>query len=338
MWTGPPLRKHTSKNGRLVTFQLHYTALGEEAAERIRARGREKPNGGLNNPLWRADMELDLHAVPGQTIFEDWDALKSVRTFDIPEGRHVLGADFGATLKSRTAFVACIKTPRYVLCYCEYVGGDKARANFPARVHKERLRQVLMERRPDLNGSAWEWCDRFDAVGDVTGVGFKTEYDDEPDRLMIAIPGNEKGWRERDGNESLLNSLFSEAKRCCFKTWPDDEEKCPLCHHLLEVDTGFLLHPSCSVLQLQIPGWVKDDSGQHQREIEHDLLDSLLYAVRYMYESGSPIVKRVPLEGEGRPWYAGKKKPEMELGETMAYDSELQGLWNGQDMPAEYWK
>lgn len=323
MWDGPPLVRHEVKGSRRVTFQLHYTALGEEKTERIRAFGRQTPKGGLAAPLWEADYELNLDAHPGERIIPDFDPELNVRSFPtILEGRHVIGGDFGGTNSSKTALLAAFRTPKQIAVYAEHVDTD-----LPARIHKERFRRQLQSLRPALT-SNWNFSDSYDAIGDVSGVGYKIEYRDDPHPLYFEFPGKEEGWRDRDANESLLNSFCAPAKRCCFAEWPDETEVCNICKKPLTTVVGLVVHTRCYNLRHQIPAWVRDEEGKRNEKIPHDALDALLYICRFYQRRGAEFVKQ---KEEKRPWWAGPE-PEPEDGKRR-HDEEFQRMAKGFAIP-----
>lgn len=299
-WTGPPCVRYVC--GREVTYQLHYTAMGSEIAERILEHGRETPNGGLNSSLFELDYELNLKEAPGISIFGDFDEEVNVLSVDQEVLRqfdaHILSTDFGASRVSVTAMLAGVVTPKQTIIYYEYQGPD-----LPASAHKERLRLGLAMRLGLTR--EWTFSDLFvAAVGDVSGTGYKLEYKQEPYPIHFMPPSEEAGWRDRNGSEAFMNGMLAVAKRCCYSKWPSTAEVCGACGEKLEYLPGLVIDPSCTNLLEQIPTWKLVDGGVRDKHKPHDYIDTCMYLCRKAGTLG-PSSEKEEKEPAKKPWWWG---------------------------------
>lgn len=300
----PPLRRYEIRQRRRLIVQAHYSLLGPEKAARIRKSGDTWPNGGRGSPKWRADYELDLNASEGRVVITAWDRAQNIATMPIPAGgTHVLSFDFGATSSSNMAVTATALGPKFNYTYFEY-----SASGAPARVHKTRIREGLRQVRPGLEYS-FDWRTLFFAIGDVSGVGYKVEFADDPFPLHIAAPSTETGWRGRegeDGSEAILNGFMDAAKRCCFRQYDHADERCEVCKAELSFNRGWIVDPRCVHLANQIPAQVVDEDGKRRKD-GRDLFDTVMYAARYAATARPRLAAAADVQKH--PWWLSKDEP-----------------------------
>jgi len=321
----PLFTKHYEEGSERIGFSVGFGCLGAKVEERIWKTSERRYPGGLADPEFRADYLLDLYAVPGAKIIPSFEPRFNVGRFEIPEegAAHELSFDFGATKASKTACIAAAITKRCAFVYFEHVLPSAT-----AAVHKARIRQGLIDLRPEKLDHDFIWSEHFHTVGDVTGVGYKLEYAAEPYPLGIEFPGSDPGWRSREANEAFINGLFSVAKRCCFRTWADSEERCGVCQAKLMELPGLVIHERCRTLIHQIPAQVMSEEGRRDENVPRDVFDTLLYLGRAIQRRRSVPIKK---KEENLPYYLVRYK------EKPPQDRETAEMYGQVVRPATFW-
>jgi hypothetical protein len=294
-------------------FLLHYTALGPEAAERVRAKA-VKYDGGIDGALWRADQELDLEAQPGKRVFTHWDRDRNVRSVcpNVAIRPHLMGFDFGHD--NATAILLAQVTPKQIQVYFEHYLSGQVEA-----VHKGRMLLTLRE---------WAWFQELEkglgervfsfwkAVGDPSGLNYKANYAVKPFPIAIDNPSHDPNYRDVDGGESLLNGYLAVGKRCCWRRWPDPQEKCGVCDKALEFDTGLVVDPSCLQTRRQIPAQATLENGRRAKVADHTV-----DALRYLVLRAKTVRKTPRKAKEPDPWWLQKPKPSSSREHERSYGS-----------------
>lgn len=319
----PPLREFNVPGTKRMLFVLGLTALGRQKAEELVESLKGKAGGGLNSPEVRADYLCDLFATPGQSILRDFNQSINIAHFTIPDkARHVISADFGGSIKSYNIILAAAILPRTTFVYYEH-----STFTLGPRAVKERIRRDLEGIRKELKEAGnWDFGSFYEAIGDVTGVGYKLSYAEEPYPLYFGSPGDktQEDWRSREANSSILNSLFSLANRCCFREWPDEAVKCDICGLKLERVPGIIIHPRCINLITQIPAYVSDEKGKPKEDAPRDAVDAALYLARYMQRTRRKVeAKEVRFD----PWWMPAEVDKSPR--PLAKDDEAQRAWSG---------
>jgi len=288
--------------GRRLT-QVRYSALGPEVVERILKKAQSY-TGGVNDPIFQADYELNLKAQPGDMIFKSFGThnIQSV----VPDKQYpqILSADF-AYAPDYTCIHASQVTETQIQVYYEHFLNQSS-----ARVHKQRLRMGLVQFDIWSEYASGEKAlknvfERFDACGDVTATGYKGEYIEDPWPIVFQPPSTDPDWRDREGSEGILDGLLRELKRCCNLVWPDEQEKCDKCKKKLEKKAGIVFDPNCNQVIDQIPAQVIDENGKRNKHISDDAVDSVLYLCRFAMRVA--VIKAE--EPKTKPWWLPKPQP-----------------------------
>ena len=286
-------------------IQVNWDALGPKVAQRI-AASEVKYRGGGQYSTFLADYRLSLTAQPGDTVFKSFGPHNIGSVTPRPDlYQQVLSLDFGFA-PDPTSILCAQLTPTQVQVYYEhYLAGATA------RVHKHRLIQGLMQwpcfmgtKRKLTIGEITQrvpetFFNQFVAVGDPSGAGYKAEYADPPYPMGISNPSDEKGWRDREGSEAILDGLLRPLKRCCHRVWPEDMNRCDECKSGLTKHPGILIDERCLHLREELPAQVVDENNRRPKGIPNHSVDSCLYLGRYAL---GMRVMAGPRE-ETRPWY-----------------------------------
>jgi len=297
-------------------LQINREALGPAVSKRITDQEPKYREGG-QYPTYLADYCLSLTAQPGDTIFKSFGEHNIGDVTPRPDiYPQVLSFDFGFA-PDPTCILAGQITPTQVQIYYEhYLAGATA------RVHKSRLVQGLSQW-PCFMASrgkrltVGEVCSvpdnffaDFTAVGDPSGAGYKAEYAEPPWPIGIVHPSQDKGWRDREGSESIVDGLLRPLKRCCHRIWPDDMAKCDECKKPVKAMPGLLIGRNCRHLIEEFPAQVVDEMNRRPKGIPDHSVDAMLYFGRYAL--GMRVMKEP--ESKSRPWWLPAL--EAEVGDT----------------------